>query len=183
MPDAAAFLFETPRLRCRRWTADDVDAVYALYSDPQAVRWVGDGPRSTPEACRTWMDVTARNYAQRGYGMFALEARDSGRLVGFCGLVHPGGQPEPEIKYAFLPAVWGQGLAGEAVPALLAYGARVHGLQRIVATVAPENVVSQKVLTRAGARLLSERLNDDGTTTQVFEWRAPSDALADERPA
>ena len=47
------------------------------------------------------------NYAKRGYGMFALEEKATGRVVGYCGIVHPGGQPEPEVKYALRRSHWG----------------------------------------------------------------------------
>ena len=99
-----------------------------------------------------------------------------GQVVGFCGLVHPGGQAEAEVKYAFLRSHWGQGLASEAVPALLAYGATQHRLTRIIATVAPANLASQRVLTKAGMSLSHQRRNEDGSLTCVYEWVAPGAA-------
>jgi RimJ/RimL family protein N-acetyltransferase len=169
-------LFETDRLRCRRWEASDFESLFAVYSDPVAMRWVGDGEPITRSGCEEWFKVTENNYAKRGYGMFALEARASGDVVGFCGLVHPGGQPDAEIKYAFLRAHWGQGLASEVVPALLAYGAQRHDLRRVIATVAPGNEASQRVLVKAGMRLAQHRENEDGTLTLVYDWLAPSAA-------
>lgn len=174
MTTTTPVLFETPRLRCRRWLPTDFDALFAVYADPEAMRWVGDGEPITRAGCEEWFKVTAANYAKRGYGMFALEGRASGEVIGFCGLVHPGGQPEAEVKYALLRSHWGTGLASEAVPALLAYGARVHGLARVIATVAPENHASQQVLRKAGLRLAQEREDEDGELEYVFEWMAPS---------
>ena len=110
-------LFSTPRLSCRRWVAGDVDAVYAVYSDREGARWVGNGAPITYEECERWVDVTFANYARRGYGMFAVDERSTNQAVGFCGLVHPGGQAEVEIKYAFLKSRWGRGYASELVPA------------------------------------------------------------------
>jgi [ribosomal protein S5]-alanine N-acetyltransferase len=163
-------LFVTPRLRCRRWRHSDLDAIFTVYADPLVVRWVGDGQPATREGCEQWIEVTARNYALRGYGMFALQAQDTGAIAGFCGLVHPGGQVEPEVKYAFPRDRWGQGLATEAVAALLRHGAGSHGLRRIIATVAPMNLASQHVLEKVGARLDHHRVNDDGSTSCVFVW-------------
>ena len=168
-----AWLFETPRLYCRRWVPEDLEMIYAVYSDPVGARWVDDGEPITRTECEEWFEVTQRNYDTRGYGMFALVAREMGEVVGFCGLVHPGGQVEPEIKYAFLRSCWGQGLASEAVPALLAYGVVEFGLRRVIATVAEENLASQRVLQKAGARLVDRRTDEDGAITQVFEWLAP----------
>jgi ribosomal-protein-alanine N-acetyltransferase len=168
----SSIVFQSERLLCRRWIPGDLEPLIAVYSDPEAMRWVGDGRPISRSECEEWIKVTEANYAKRGYGMFALVERDSGAIVGFAGLVHPGGQFEPEVKYAFLRAHWGVGLATEAVPRLLAYGASAHGLRRIIATVAPGNLVSQRVLAKAGMALAHHRSNDDGSTTLVFEWRA-----------
>ena len=169
----SGFLFETPRLRGRRWRVQDFDALVAVYGDSQVVRWVADGRPLTAQRVREWMAITDDNYRTRGYGMFALEDRATGEVVGFCGLVHPAGQVEPEVKYAFRRSHWGRGLASEAVPALLAYGARCHGLARIVATVSPEHVASHRVLLKAGAIPGALVTHDDGSATQHFEWHAP----------
>lgn len=165
-------LFETSRLRCRRWLASDLQAIFAIYSDPVAMRWVGDGRPITYDQCVRWLEVTESNYARYGYGMFLLEERGSGQVIGCCGLIHPDGQPEAEIKYAFLQSHWGRGLASEAVPAMLACAASRFGLQWVIATVAPENQASQRVLTKAGMCLRAPRADGDGGTTLVYEWQA-----------
>ena len=171
---ASTTLFETERLRCRRWVPDDFEVLYALYSDAEAMRWVGDGRPITRVECQNWFSVTEANYARRGYGMFALEERASGLAAGFCGLVHPGGQPEPEIKYAVMRSRWGHGLASEAVPAFLNYGSKCHSLSRIIATVASGNLASQRVVVKAGMRFVQARQDEDGSVTQVYEWHASS---------
>lgn len=164
----------TPRLQLRRLAADDVDALLAVYGDPLVVRWVGDRQPLPRAECQRWVDVTHRNYARRGYGMFALDRLDGERAVGFCGLVHPGDQPEAEIKYALRRDQWGQGLATEAARALLAWGAAQCGLQRVIATAHPDNEASHRVLQKAGLRRGALRRNDDGSHTQLFEWTAPA---------
>jgi [ribosomal protein S5]-alanine N-acetyltransferase len=167
------YLFQTPRLRCRQWLRSDYDALYAVYSDPEAMRWVGEGKPITHDACLKWFEVTETNYATRGYGMFALEDITTGKVIGFCGLVHPGGQVEVEVKYSFLRSEWGKGLATEVVPALLNYGARQHELGRVIATVDEGHLASQRVLLKSGAKLIEKRVEEDGGTTCVFEWLAP----------
>lgn len=163
--------FQTARLLVRRWRDSDLPALLAVYGDADAMRWVGDGRAITHEECVQWLGVTRRNYEKRGYGMFAIEERSAPGVVGFCGIVHPGDQPEPEIKYALRRSHWGRGLATEAVSALIAYGARTHGLAFIIATTAPDNVASHRVLLKAGMQRAELRANDDGTHTQLFHWR------------
>ncbi len=103
-------LFQSERLLCRRWLADDFEPLYALYSDPESMRYVGDGQPISRALCEEWFKVTEANYAKRGYGMFTLVHRESDKVAGFAGLVHPRNQPEPEVKYAFLPLYRGKGL-------------------------------------------------------------------------
>ena len=165
-------LFSTERLLCRRWQVQDIEPLFAVYSDPEAMRWVGDGQPISWENCEKWLQVTQTNYATRGYGMFALVEKLSNSVIGFCGLVHPGGQIEPEIKYAFARSEWGRGFASEVIPSLLAYGASQHGLQTIIATVAVENLASQRVLAKSGMVLREQRRNEDESTTDVYVWRA-----------
>ena len=167
-----AVIAETPRLQLRRLTADDVDALVVVYGDSDVVRWVGDHQPLPRADCERWVDVTHRNYVRRGYGMFAIDLREGERAVGFCGLVHPGDQPEAEIKYALRQDQWGRGLATEAARALLAWGAAQCGLRRVIATAAPQNEASHRVLLKAGLRRGALRANDDGSHTQLFEWTA-----------
>lgn len=164
-------LFETTRLTARRLTADDVDALHDVYGDADAMRWVGDGQPLDRAQCAHWVEVTHNNYAARGYGMTALVERSTGTVVGFMGLVHPGGQEAAELKYALRRTYWGRGLATEAAHAMLDYGHRAFGLTCVIATVAPEHKASQQVLLKAGMQAQELRPNDDGTFTQMFAWR------------
>lgn len=175
-------VFETERLRCRRWLPSDRDAIYRVYSDPEGSRWVGDGSPITRAACERWLHVTAENYATRGYGMFALDDRNTAETLGFCGLVHPSGQVDVEIKYAFLRSHWGEGLASEVVPELLTYAATRHRLDRVIATVDPGHLASQRVLLKSGFEF-ERSFNDESGAVYVYVWHAvdepePSGSIA-----
>lgn len=171
-------LFETERLLVRRVEPGDVDAMHAVYGDADAMRWVGDGRPLDRSRCVEWVAVTERNYAARGYGMAALVERASGAVIGFMGLVHPGGQAQAEIKYALKRSHWGKGLASEAAAGMLAYAARAHGIGEVIATAAPENLASHRVLLKAGMARGDLRRNDDGSLTQLFGWRPGGTAAA-----
>ncbi|MFN0182496.1 MAG: GNAT family N-acetyltransferase [Aquabacterium sp.] len=171
-------VFETSRLQARRLHAGDVDALVQVYGDADAMRFVGDGQPLPRSACERWVGVTLENYRLRGYGMFALVLRAGGEVAGFCGLVHPGGQPVAELKYALARAHWGRGLATEAAAGLLAWGAAVAGLREAMATVVPAHVASQRVLLKAGMQRGALRDNGDGSHTQMFHWQAPTQGPA-----
>ena len=169
-------VFETERLVVRRWRDSDFPDLMAVYGDAEAMKWIGDGRPITKEECREWLVVTRRNYESRGYGMFAVELKSEPRVVGFCGIVHPGGQVEAEVKYAYLRQVWGQGMATEALRGLIGYGVSEHGIPRLIATVATENAASHAVLVKAGMSRGQLRRNEDGSLTQIFEYEAPRSA-------
>lgn len=143
-------------------------ALLEVYGDLAAMRWVGDGTAITVEECDQWLEVTARNLATRGYGMLALRSRATNEVLGFAGLVHPGGQEEPELKYALGRGWWGQGLATEAGAALLAWGRESLGMDRIQATVAEEHAVSRRVLAKLGMAPCGREVEEDGSVTLVY---------------
>ena len=134
--------------------------------------WVDDGQPIGRDQCKGWIGVTQKNYTKYGYGMSAIELRASGKVIGFAGLVHPGGQETAEIKYAFLQAYWGQGFATEMAQGMLDYGQREFGLTEIIATIAPDNLASQRVMTKAGMVHADTLQEEDGTFTELFRWRA-----------
>jgi ribosomal-protein-alanine N-acetyltransferase len=162
-------IFSTERLSCRRWQRGDIDRIYEVYADEEGARWVDDGLPIRYEDCERWMDVTLANYSRVGYGMFAVAHQATAETIGFCGLVHPGGQLEAEVKYAFLKRHWGKGYASEIVPAMLSYGASRHGLERIMATVARENAASRRVLIKSGMKCLGI-VGGEGSGTLGYAW-------------
>ena len=163
-------LFETQRLRVRQIDLADEPMMYAVYSDPVAARFVDDGQPIGRDEVGPWINKTQENYVRYGYGMSAIAERNSGDVIGFIGLVHPGGQSEPGIKYSVQRLYWGQGIASEAVAAMVAYGQREHGLSEIIATVDPEHLASQRVLTKCGFSFREDRPNEDGSITRVLAW-------------
>ena len=163
-------VFETERLSVRRWCESDLQPLLSVYGDADAMTWVGDGLPISHDECVHWLEVTRNNYQNRGYGMFAVELKDSAEVIGFCGLVHPGGQSEAEIKYAYLRDVWGKGYATEVVKGMINYAASVHKIRYLIATTAPQNIASHNVLLKAGMERGELRTEEDGSATQVFVW-------------
>lgn len=165
--------FQTARLYGRRLCYTDVDAMLALYGNPDVVRYVGEGMPLDRSGCERWIEVTLRNYAERGYGMFALIERESGAIVGFCGLVHPSGQVEAEIKYALYPSQWGKGFATEAAMGLFSF-AKSIGITKVIATVHPNNDPSKQVLIKAGMTQCSKSAQNSDSEDLLFYWSPTS---------
>jgi len=167
-------IFQTESLRVRHLTRDDAEMLFAVYGDVEVMRWVDDGQPIVWADCLKWIDVTLGNYEVRGYGMSALVLKLSGAVIGFCGVVHPGDQPEPEIKYALLRDYWGQGLATEVVRGMLAYVATCFALERVIATIDPDNGASRRVLVKSGMSYLKTDKDEDGSLVETLVWVAES---------
>lgn len=167
-------LFETERIICRRLLPSDIDEMYAVYSDADAMRWVDDGQPIQMDECSQWLVVTQNNYELRGYGMSTLVSREDGAVIGFCGLVHPDNQHEVEIKYALHRRFWGAGLATEAVKAMLEYGRREFQISEVIATVASANIASRRVLLKSGMEESASLCEDDASSIVVFKWQSNS---------
>lgn len=168
-------LFETPRLVVRHLREDDIAPLFAIFGDPVVTHWVGDGEPLTYEQCRQWIAVSQRNYATKGFGASAVEVKETGAFAGICGIVYGPGRSEPEIIYGFDKSCWGRGFASEVVPPMLAYGVEQCGLPRVMATIAPENMVSRRVAEKAGMRFDREEIDpEDGLPMMVYYYEPQS---------
>jgi RimJ/RimL family protein N-acetyltransferase len=92
-----------------------------------------------------------QHWAERGYGLWAVEERATGTFVGRIGLSHHRLWPEDvEIGWALDPAVWGRGYATEGGAAALAHAFTRLGVDRVVSIVHPQNAASIAVMDRLG---------------------------------
>ena len=101
---------------------------------------------------RRAMDRFIRHWAEKAFGVFALEDLTTGRFLGQCGLNTIDSLGEVEVLYALERAAWGRGLATEAAGAALAFGFDDARLPRIVAVTRPEHLTSRRVMEKLGMR-------------------------------
>ncbi len=132
---------------------DDADAalVLALLNDPAFIRNIADRGVRTLEQARDYLRGGAlRSYAQHGFGMYAIRRKDTGVLIGNCGLVRRDGLYGPDLGYALLPAHVGQGFAREAARAVIADAGSRLGIACLHAIVNPDNAASIGLLQKLG---------------------------------
>jgi len=96
----AADTLESPRLRVRRFTHDDLDLVARLLADPAVTRHLG-GVKDRDGAEQTLRTRALDYYDQHpGLGMWATIERATGRAVGFHVLNHIHGEADIQVGYA-----------------------------------------------------------------------------------
>ena len=161
----------TERLLMRGWRLDDFEP-YAAFLADDASRYIG-GPVARGKAWEL-MAAEAGHWVLRGYGMWALEERSTGDIVGFCGLWHPGDWPECEIGWSVFPAAQGRGFATEAAFRARAFAYDTLGRTRLVSYIDPENQPSKRVAHRLGATH-EKTITLREEATEVFRHPAPSE--------
>ena len=161
----------TERLRMRAFRNEDLDAYAAMCADPVVMKYIGPGSTQTRfEAWRAMASMLG-HWQLRGFGMWALEKKDTGELVGRAGFIEPEGWPGFEIGWLLARQHWGHGYATEAARAALAWGHKALGRDRAISLIVPGNKRSAKVATGLG-HVLTGHTKLFGRKVLVYEWRA-----------
>lgn len=163
-------MIETPRLLLREFTEDDFPALQAIVSNPETMRF-SDGVESEP-AARARLAAFRRSYAERGFGKWAVEVKQGGKIAGYCGfgVEEFDGRTELELGFRLLPEFWGRGFATEAALGCSRHAFDRLGFSRFWGFASPANVASLRVLGKIGMSLLGDR-TFHGYPVVVYEKR------------
>lgn len=195
MSDTAHILFETNRLKVRRWTSEDVGAAFEMYGDPAVTRYLGGGGvvKSIDEM-RERMDRLLMRYVvlPSGLGSFAVEEKSSGRVSGCVLLVplklsegqsvRPDGRLEIEVGWHLPRWAWGRGYATEGATGMLRHAFNSSSLDEVFAVVFADNVRSVAVAQRLRMKSLGRTTRFYDSELELFrvgseEWQAQSDRV------
>ena len=141
-------MIETNRLLLRPMTDADVDAVFALRSDADVMRYIRE-PQVRAEAER-WVKLVSSKWESDGVGLCAVILKETNELIGWCGLWILAETGEREVGYAIAKNYWKQGFAAEAAEGSLEYGFTKLKLPKIVACANPDNTGSRRVMEKIG---------------------------------
>ncbi|MES2773498.1 MAG: GNAT family N-acetyltransferase [Bacteroidota bacterium] len=150
------YILETPRLYLRLMTPADAAHAFELNSDPEVVRYTGDGPFENIEAAASFL-ANYKDYEKYGIGRWAVVRKEDGAWLGWCGLKFLPEEDEVDLGYRLHQRYWGQGYATEAAKACLQYGFEKFAYPFIVGRVLVENKGSIKVLENCGLRLIESK--------------------------
>ena len=143
---------QTDRLLMRRWREADREPFAELNGDPETlVFFPATLTRAESDAL---VDRIEARFDERGYGLWALEVRQTGDFIGFTGLAPlppdvPGGGGM-EIGWRLARHAWHHGYATEAARAALEVAFNGAGLAEIWSMTAVLNTPSQAVMRRIG---------------------------------
>lgn len=136
----------TPRLRLRSRNPDDATALFATMSDPVAMRW----SRAPFEDADELRDYFADFRGDRGWRCWAIARHGDSTALGFVA-THAGRRGVSEVGYLLARDAWGQGIAHEAVAAVIDR-LFAEGKRRVFADTDPDNRASNALLARLGFR-------------------------------
>jgi RimJ/RimL family protein N-acetyltransferase len=141
----------TPRLRLRQFAPADHAPYAAMCADREVMRFIGTGaPMSSDDA---WRGIAAMlgHWVLLGYGMWAVESRDGGELIGRVGFIDPPGWPGFELGWLLARPHWGHGYAREAATAALDVAWRTLERERVISLIRPANERSIRLARSLGA--------------------------------
>jgi RimJ/RimL family protein N-acetyltransferase len=148
-----ALPIETLRLTLRAFQDDDIDPLFAIQGNHDAMRYTHVA--ESRQDCAHWHRTFAALESTCGFAPWTVVLRAAGCVIGWGGLSIDPFDPGwgVEVSYYFHPAYWGRGYATELVRATLQYGFDVLALEVIGAFVRPANVASVGVLEKCGFTL------------------------------
>ena len=145
-------VLKTDRLILRNMGQEDYEALCRILKDND-VMYAYEGAFSDREV-QEWLDRQTERYHQYGFGLWAVTLKDSGRMIGQCGLTMQDYREKQvlEVGYLFEKAYWHHGYAVEAAAACRDYAFNQLDAEEVYSTIRDSNTASQKVAQRNGMR-------------------------------
>lgn len=144
----------TERLMLRGWRPADIEPFAAMNADPEVMAHF-PAPMSPAESDALLARLDG-HWAAHGFGLWAVERRSDGAVLGFTGLTRPSFEahftPAVEVGWRLAREGWGHGYATEAAEAALQFGFETLGLEEIVSFTVPANERSWRVMERLGMK-------------------------------
>jgi len=172
--DAQLPTINTSRLSLRWIRAEDVDDFYAVYSNPEVMRYWSTLPLPDKDAASKLINEIHEGIKRDDMLKWGIALRSSDKLIGSVTLFRIDfTHRRAEIGYAQGRAYWGQGYMQEALKAVLNHAFEILNLHRIEADVDPRNAASVRTLERLGFQregYLRERWQVNGEIQDAFYY-------------
>jgi RimJ/RimL family protein N-acetyltransferase len=159
---------ETARLILRPPSSEDFEGWAAFAADEEVNRFLG-GAQPREIAWRT-MCVMTGAWTIRGFSMFSIIEKESGRWVGRLGPWRPEGWPGTEVGWGVVRESWGKGYAVEGATAAIDWAFDHLGWTEVIHTIDPGNIASQNVARRLGSSILRHAVLPPPLNDSVDVW-------------
>tara|TARA_B110001452_G_C15124742_1_gene391997 strand:+ start:78 stop:620 length:543 start_codon:yes stop_codon:yes gene_type:complete len=153
----------TERLILREVTASDIEGMFALDSNPEVHKYLGNKPISNKNQALSAIEFLQQQYQERGIARWAVIHKETNEFMGWSGLKYLT-EPEAvngkfniyELGYRFIPKFWGNGYATESAKAFVTYAFEKMQLKSIYAIADATNKSSLRVLEKVGFKITSD---------------------------
>ncbi|GAB1856804.1 GNAT family N-acetyltransferase [Flavobacteriaceae bacterium MHTCC 0001] len=150
------FHIETERLILRELRMTDLEGMFALDSNPEVHRYLGNKPVKTKTESETYLKSVFKQYKENGIGRWAAIEKSSGDFIGWSGIRlnteynMNGFTKYYDVGYRLIPKYWGKGYATESGKAAVNYAFTSMKLPELYATTEIGNQASHNVLLKIG---------------------------------
>lgn len=151
-------ILDTERCSIREITPEDVDRLYEIYSDPQITEFMEDLFENREDEIAYTEDYIRCHYGFYDFGMWVVQERGSGLVIGRAGFDMRQGCEIPELGFVICREFQRQGYAMEVCRALLAYGKEQLGFDAVGSFTNPENTASVCLLDKLGFVYQGEKI-------------------------
>lgn len=159
-------ILDTPRCRVREMTLEDLDALYKIYEDPSITRYMEGLYEDREKEAAYTEDYIKSIYGFYGHGLWIVEEKATGRIIGRAGISHREEYDEPELGYVIGKPYQNKGYGTEVCKAIIRYGKEEIGFRHFNAFVHKENLSSVRICEKCGlARRGTVQIRDE-----LLEW-------------
>lgn len=146
-------VLETERLRLRWFRESDLEQFCKMNANAEVMRFLGTG--KPMDLLHTWRQMATfmGHWYFRGYGIWAVEEKNTGNLVGRIGFMNPTGWPGFELGWTLARDSWGKGYATEGARRAMEYAFTEMDRDHLISLIAPANVNSIRVAERLGEKV------------------------------
>lgn len=154
------------RLLLRAPSADDFPVYRKFYADADASYFYG-GPLSPDFAWRK-LAYDLGHWPLRGYGMWSIVEKSTGRMIGGCGLVWAEGWPRRELTWWITPASRRRGYALEASRTAIAWAFDSLGWQEVETHMDDDNNAARELAKKLGGTVTARQRFPDGYFRTIY---------------
>ncbi len=161
-------ILETKRLRLREFTLSDAQLIYDLNDDPEVIKYVADPAcKDVAAAAEVLQTIILPQYAKYNMGRWAVELKETGACIGWCGIKFLEDKGEYDLGYRYFRKHWRKGYGFEAAAASLEFGHTNRMLKKIMACASKENLGSIRVLEKIGMKFHASGF-DHGDAISIY---------------